>query len=253
MPTLTAIIFERTPEGAAQVTSSSNTLPQVLRSVLLAVDGRSSVARYESFLPALMPLDEKFAALEQLGLLRRTGSDTAGRVGLTRPALAPETAEVGVPDTAPAAPTSDFESELQALSRQLGVIPDNSARRAGQGGPSGLWDDMASWVDLANNATSTEASTATSTAPLPKSGPEPLVPAEAAIRLEDLLAEMEAFLSEAIGLDGLPVAIMVAQISSIEQLRLEVPSYCELMRSYGLGAPTEAHIASLETQLARCI
>ena len=246
MPSLTAIVFERTPEGAAQVNSSSNTLPQALRSVLLAVDGRSSVARYEPFLPALMPLDEKFAALEQLGLLRRTGSDTAGRVGLTRPALAPETAEVGVPDTAPAAPTSDFESELQALSRQLGVIPDNSARRAGQGEPSGLWDGMASWADLVNNATST----ATSTAPLPE--PEPLVPARAAIRLEDLLAEMEAFLSEAIGLDGLPVAIMVAQISSIEQLRLEVPSYCELMRSYGLGAPTEAHIASLETQLARC-
>ena len=246
MPSLTAIVFERTPEGAAQVNSSSNTLPQALRSVLLAVDGRSSVARYEPFLPALMPLDEKFAALEQLGLLRRTGSDTAGRVGLTRPALATETAEVGVPDTAPAAPTSDFESELQALSRQLGVIPDNAARRADQGGPSGLWDGMASWADLVNNATPT----ATLGAPLPR--PEPLVPARAAIRLEDLLAEMEAFLSEAIGLDGLPVAIMVAQISSIEQLRLEVPSYCELMRSYGLGAPTEAHIASLETQLARC-
>ena len=103
---------------------------------------------------------------------------------------------------------------------------------------------MASLVALANNAASTAA--------VPKPGPEPLVSAGAAIRLEDLLAEMEAFLSQAVGLDGLPVAIMVAQISSIEQLRLEVPSYSELMRSYGLGAPTEAHIASLETQLARC-
>ena len=249
MPTLTAIIFERTPEGAAQVTSSSNTLPQVLRSVLLAVDGRSSVARYESFLPALMPLDEKFAALEQLGLLRRAGSDTASRVRLPRPVLAPESADADVPATAPAALTSDFESELQALSRQLGVIPDNSAGRAGKGVPSGLRDNMAAWADLADNSTPT----ATSTAPLPKCEPEPLEPAVAAIRLEDLLAEMEAFLSQAIGLDGLPVAIMVAQISSIAQLRQEMPAYCELMRSYGLGAPTEAHITSLKTQLARCV
>lgn len=244
MQTLAAVVFERTPEGAAQVNSSSDTLPRALRSVLLAVDGRSSVARYEPFLPALMPLDEKFAALEQLGLLRRAGSGVAGLVGLTRPALAPETVEVGVSDTAPAAPTPDFESELQALSRQMGVIPDNSARRAGQGASSGIGDDMASLVGLANNA----ASTATAAKP----EPEPPAVAGAVIRLEDLLAEMETFLSQAVGLDGLPVAIMVAQISSVEQLRRELPSYSELMRTYGLGAPTEAHIASLELQLVRC-
>ena len=63
---------------------------------------------------------------------------------------------------------------------------------------------------------------------------------------------MEAFLSQAVGMDGLPVAIMVAQISSIEQLRLEMPLWSELMRSYGLGAPAEAHLASLESQLVRC-
>ena len=243
MQALAAVVFERTPEGAAHINSSSNTLPQVLRSVLLAVDGRSSVARYEPFLHTLMPLDEKFAALEQLGLLRRTGSRATGPVGLARPALTPEAAEVGVSDTAPAAPPSDFESELQALSRQLGVIPDNSARRAGPSAASGVWDDMALLVNSANKAAST--------ATVPKPQPEPLESARAAIRLEDLLAEMEAFLSQAVGLDGLPVAIMVAQISSIEQLRLEVPSYSALMRSYGLGAPAEAHIASLETQLAR--
>jgi hypothetical protein len=240
MQALAAVVFERTPEGAAAVKSSSDTLPRALRSVLLAVDGHSSVARYEPFLTSLMPLDEKFAALEQLGLLRRAGSSTAGLVGLDRPALAPETAEVGAPDTAPAARKSDFESGLHALSRQMGVIPDNSARRAGQGASSGIGAEMASLVDLANNAA------------VPKPRPEPLALAGAAIRLEDLLAKMEAFLSQAIGLDGLPVAIMVAQISSIEQLRLELPSYSQLLRSYGLGAQTEAHINSLETQLALC-
>ena len=143
-----------------------------------------------------------------------------------------------------AAWSSDFESELQALSRQMGVIPDNSARSAGQGAASGIVDGVASLVDPADKAALT--------ATVPKLQPEPLAQGGAGVRLEDVLADMEAFLSQAVGMDGLPVAIMVAQISSIEQLRLEMPSYSELMRSYGLGAPTEAHLAGLEAQLARC-
>ena len=244
MQALAAVVFERTPEGAAQVSASSDTLPRALRSVLLAVDGRSSVARYEPFLLALMPLDEKFVALEQLGLLRRKGNDSDGRVELTRPARTRETAKVALTDTTPVAPASDFESELQALSRQMGVIPDNSARKAGQGAASGTVGGAASLVDPADKAALT--------ATVPQLQPEPLAQGGAGVRLEDLLADMEAFLSQAVGMDGLPVAIMVAQISSIEQLRLEMPSYSELMRSYGLGAPAEAHLAGLEAQLARC-
>lgn len=240
MQALATVVFERTPEGAAQVSASSDTLPRALRSVLLAVDGRSSVARYEPFLLALMPLDEKFVALEQLGLLRRKGIDADGRVELTRPALAPETAEVARTATMPVASASDFESELQALSRQMGVIPDNFVRQVGQGVAPGMVDGVASLVDLADNA-----------AAAPKLQPETPAPAVAGVRLEDLLADMEAFLSQAVGMDGLPVAIMVAQISSIAQLRREMPSYSELMRSYGLGATTEAHLAGLKTQLAR--
>lgn len=142
----------RTSEGAAQVSAGSDTLPRAPRSVLLAVDGRSSVARYEPFLLTLMPLDEKIVALEQLGLLRRKDNDTDGRVELTLPARTPETAEVALTDTTPVAPASDFESELQALSRQMGVIPDNSARRAGQGTASGSVDGVASLVDPADKA-----------------------------------------------------------------------------------------------------
>ena len=244
MQALAAVVFERTPEGAAQVSAGSDTLPRALRSVLLAVDGRSSVARYEPFLLALMPLDEKFVALEQLGLLRRKGNDSEGRVEPARPALTIETAEVALTDTTPVVPSSDFESELQALSRQMGVIPDNFARSTGQDAASSVADATASLADPADKAALLETG--------PQHPPERLASGVAAIRLEDLLAEMEAFLSQAVGMDGLPVAIMVAQISSIAQLRQEMPSYSELMRSYGLGAITEAHLAGLEAQLARC-
>jgi hypothetical protein len=213
--------------------------------VLLAVDGRSSVARYEPFLTSLMPLDEKFAALEQLGLLRRKGGPGAGPTGPTLVAFEPDATEVGLSDTAPIESTPgfepDFEPELQALSQQIGLIPDNPARMTGQGASQDSWGDMASFARLANRAAATVR--------VPEPSPRPAA-AGANTRLEDLLADMEAFLSKAVGLEGLPVAIMVAQISSIEQLRLELPSYSELLRSYGLGAQTEAHIARLETQLA---
>ena len=80
MEALATVVFERTPKGAESANSNTDTLARALRSVLLAVDGRSSVARYEPFLAALMPLAEKFAALEQLGLLRRKSSSTESRV-----------------------------------------------------------------------------------------------------------------------------------------------------------------------------
>lgn len=243
MEALATVVFERTLRGAERINSSIDTLPRALRSVLLAVDGCSSVAGYEPLLPALMPLAEKFAALEQLGLLRRKGSITDSPVVLTSPSLAPEVAAAGLPRAVSTETVPDFELELRALSRQMGLVPDNAVRVAIQSTSPGLLNDMETLVDAASSAAST---------PAMAESPELPAVASATATLKELLAEMEAFLSQAIGLDGLPVAIMVAQISSIEQLRLALPSYIELMRSYGLGAQTEAHISSLESQLARC-
>ena len=242
MEALATVVFERTLKGAERINSSTDTLPRALRSVLLAVDGRSSVARYEPFLPTLMPLDEKFAALEQLGLLQRKGGIFDGLAVLTSSALAPSGGAIEPPHTESLEPVSDFELELRALSQQTGLVADNSVRMAGRDILTGNLNDVASLVEAAGRDASTPA------------GAKP--PAQSAVvgaaeMLKALLDEMEAFLSQAIGLDGLPVVIMVAQISSIEQLRLALPSYNELMRSYDLGAQTEAHISSLESQLAR--
>ena len=244
MEALATVVFERTLRDAERINSSIDTLPRALRSVLLAVDGCSSVAGYEPLLSALMPLAEKFAALEQLGLLRRKGSITDSLVVLTSPSPAPAVAAAGLPRAVSTETAPDFELELRALSRQMGLVPDNAVRVAIQSTSPSLLNDMEPLVHAA-------ASSAASTPAVAKS-PELSAVASATATLKELLAEMEAFLSQAIGLDGLPVAIMVAQISSIEQLRLALPSYIELMRSYGLGAQTEAHISSLESQLARC-
>ena len=47
---------------------------------------------------------------------------------------------------------------------------------------------------------------------------------------------MERFLSRAAGLDGLPIALMLEQITSLSLLRRELPAYLQLIQSYGVDA-----------------
>ena len=81
--------------------------------------------------------------------------------------------------------------------------------------------------------------------------PRPVAMAESASSqtLQDVLAFMEGFLSRAAGLDALPIALMLAQITSLTQLRRELPSYRQLIQSYGVDA--EVHGQQLTSLLDR--
>jgi hypothetical protein len=69
-----------------------------------------------------------------------------------------------------------------------------------------------------------------------------------AVTLRELQAEMNRFLSSTKGLDSLPLAMVVDQIQSLQQLRQELPSYAELLQAY--GAPAEQHLQLLRSWLA---
>ena len=73
MEALATVIFERTPQGAVAIKSTGTEVPRRLRTLLLAVDGRSPVSQYVPFLTAFAPLSEKFAELEGMGFLQRKG------------------------------------------------------------------------------------------------------------------------------------------------------------------------------------
>lgn len=229
MEHLATIVFERTPAGAVAIKTAGDTLPRPLRTLLLAIDGRSPVSQYVPFLTALAPLSEKFSELEALGLARRravAADDMAGR--FDRPA-AQGTALTQVSEeelrnfasqqfsmtTAPIAPpdADDFAAQLRALAFN---------------------DDR---VDMSRQSVAL-------TAPNPR-------PALQRPLLADLLAQMQAYLSQAIGMEGLPVALMLEQITSLAQLRQELPSYQALLASY--GASPAAHIQSLTQQLDQVI
>ena len=65
--------------------------------------------------------------------------------------------------------------------------------------------------------------------------------------LANLLATMQAYLSDAAGMEGLPVALMLEQITSLAQLRGELPSYASLVASY--GGDWAGHISTLTRML----
>ncbi len=234
MEALATVVFERTPSGAVAIKAAGDEVPRRLRSLLLAVDGRSPVAQYVPFLTAFAPLSEKFSELEQMGYLRRKGSVASEAVdpferaqssgfGALLPLIDAASPNAGfVPiaqaDLAALATSASamqarnvangFELELQALARQM-TAPVPSPSHAAQ---------------AAMPATQTVAPTAKLT-------------------LTDLLGEMDAYLSRFAGADALPISLMLEQIKTLAQLRSELPQYFELVRRYGPSA--EPHIERL--------
>ena len=78
MENLATIVFERTLAGADAIKTAGGAIPRQLRTLLLAIDGRSPVSQYVPFLTVLAPLSEKFAQLEMMGLARRRLPVTGG-------------------------------------------------------------------------------------------------------------------------------------------------------------------------------
>jgi hypothetical protein len=228
--TLASVVYERTAQGLhAAKAIEDGSVPASLRTLLLAVDGRTPVEQFLRFLPGLAPLPDKFLELEQMGLVRRKSGqpwlDTAN-AGLgdvlagPGPNLAAAFGAEGVTlarlraSFAPAAATeapslSAFDAELKLLEQMMG-------RAAAQ--PQG--------------------------APAMATPPAQRRP----VTLREMQAEMNRFLSSTKGLDSLPLAMVVDQIQSLQQLRQELPSYAELLQAY--GAPAQQHLQLLRSWLA---
>ena len=225
MEHLATIVFERTPAGAVAIKAAGNALPRQLRTLLLAIDGRSPVSQYVPFLTALAPLSDKFAQLEDLGFARRRAA-----MGVVAGVAATPSA-----DRSPTPATQVSEAELRDFARQ------QFSPMAAPATPPDANDFTTELHALATHQDTTDVgnSPAGFTAPTPNPVPQQRV-------LASLLAQMQAYLSQAIGMEGLPVALMLGQITSLAQLRRELPSYQTLLVSY--GADPAAHVQSL-TQL----
>ena len=243
MENLATIVFERTPAGAVAIKTAGDAVPRQLRTLLLAIDGRSPVSQYVPFLTALAPLSEKFAQLEVMGFARRRTADGGA---LAPPANTPLSqlplSPLPLLPSITAAPQGGrqvqqvTEAELRDFASQLPTtfLPPPAAAVA---------NDFANELQAfaRRNRSNDTVDGAGSLAPTGASVPKAAAPLQA--NLASLLAFMQAYLSDVAGLEGLPVALMLEQITSLAQLRRELPSYAELVASYE-GDPA-AHIKTL--------
>ena len=250
MESLATVVFERTPKGAVAIKSTGDQVPRRLRTLLLAVDGRSPVAQYVPFLTAFAPLSEKFAELEGMGYLQRKGNVAVGAVtrferaqnsgfGALLPridARAPDSGFVPIQETDLRALAgssvsqqinkagNSFELELQAFARQMSGLAPAAA-------PASVAQQATMRTDMGTKAA----------APASEAPVIPIRPAKP--DLPDLLREMERFLSKSAGAEALPMVLMLEQIKTLTQLRSELSGYVEMVQRYGPEA--DQHIKRL--------
>jgi hypothetical protein len=65
------VVYAVTAKGFSALRSNDAAISLELKTVLTMIDGVSPVAQYIPFLQVFAPLEEKFEALEQLGLVRQ--------------------------------------------------------------------------------------------------------------------------------------------------------------------------------------
>lgn len=242
---LARIVFERTPQGvAAMKAADTANVPKPLRTLLLAVDGRTPVAQFVPFLTALAPLSDKFSALERLGLVRRKGQVSADAVDRFSRAQQDLPGTALLPRIDASAPGSDYVPLDDAM---LTRIETSFAPAAVPGQPSLAAFD----AELEALKRMMSAPSASPPRAAPVAGPARVAPQRAKAApasLSDVIAEISSFLAAAVGMDGLPVALLIEQIGSIDQMRRELPGYAQMLASYGVEAG--AHLERIETMLA---
>lgn len=247
---LSSVVFERTDLGTAAVKSISDDIPRSLRTLMLVIDGRSQVAQYEPFLTALGSLPDKFEELERMGYVRRKSGQSAvsspsGELiqkatiddviaRPIKPVSAPSTTSLNEADLLSFALDMSVLQGPQYANNSSSFVPDLQALASNLNR-----DPQASFVN-----TSISPDNSIYNKKLLNSKPTADTPT-----LQDLLGEMESFLSSTAGLDGLHLALMFGQITSLAQLRRELPAYLELLQPYGAIADT--HVERLAGLLDR--
>ncbi len=222
-------VFQRTELASDTLRNTPNVVPLELRTLLLAVDGRSTVAQYLPFLPKILPLSPKFQALEDLGFLRRCEPSANSDANMNRSAS-------NEPEKNAAHPSG---AELDA--HTLRAIEAAFGASAGQidAAATTLFDEeiarLAAQMDSATKLHPTIVA------------PTSVMAAPVAPTLESLLAQMERFVAGQPDIEGLALVLMLDQIRSTQQLEQELDDYEKLLAPRGPVAIE--HVRHLREQL----
>ncbi|MGL4574911.1 MAG: hypothetical protein ACRCV9_08995 [Burkholderiaceae bacterium] len=70
-------VYIRTTEGSLAISNPDAHMPQRMRSLLVLIDGRTTVGRICEVLPGLAHMPGIFSALESMGFIRRVHARSA--------------------------------------------------------------------------------------------------------------------------------------------------------------------------------
>jgi hypothetical protein len=213
---LVDVVFERTPQGVIASKVNGADLPRNLKTLLLAIDGSSTVSKFVPFLTNLLPLSDKFVELERLGYVQR-------RVSNDKKPVSTAAASSLVSKKALESEAALFEHALANLAKQQYQTETFEQPPTHHS----FGNDFSHVANVAaSDATSDDVNVVDSAA----------VHATQQDRaaLAKILREMEVTLSNAAGLEALPIVMTFMQITTLDQLKTELPAYFEVIQSFNI-------------------
>jgi hypothetical protein len=281
-------IYSRTIRGHAAALNADSALPRKLRTLLIAIDGKTTTDTYVNTLSAFGDVEALLQSLFEAGFIELQGGAARNVPTLTRladrpvdrpidrpaqarAAAAAPTASHG-PDTQPSAAPPTWPDSLPAWERSMAEpLPQQPSRFSPPSAPSvyetGVYPGAGRQRPWQPADTQTyggpaparggmpapyrSAASASSGAPngaASTDGARQLVPTTAHHQLQQAIAAMSDFVSTHLPLESIEILLELERLSSVEQLMGSLKGYESLIA--GIGEPARKHLAALRNTLS---
>ncbi|MGL4229763.1 MAG: hypothetical protein ACRDAM_10160 [Casimicrobium sp.] len=222
-----SIIYVRTPVGTQVARDASKEMPRGMRTLLLAVDGRTRVASYRMILSHLGDVGMLFEGLENAGYIARTdGVNT--RVAPPTPAATPR----------PATQASAVQRDLQSLAAMTSFQPTHQPAAAGE--PSIKNFDVLAKINEAQSHFTQGPNT------LSNRGSHQVVRTANLNKAKSLMTD---FLMRHLPDVAMEVSLSIDRIESFDELERSMPDYSQLVAK--LGRVSVDHLREVRALIQR--
>ncbi len=221
------ILYKRTDAGNAVALDPRSPLPRKLRTLLIAVDGKTWRDTYVNSLSSFGDVAALLESLEQQGYIARMGTEDTG------------------PDTHPNTPWqhTNTQATLQQDSPLLAPSAIDSAfASAGIRNSATPSDEVSSWARFQSNPLSMPPARPLSAARVGAA------PSSAQYQLRGAISLMSDFVTTYLPADSLEIVLTLEGLSSVEQVIASLKGYQAMIATAGESA--RRHMAELRTLLA---
>ena len=235
-------IYTRTPQGQAAALNPNSALPRKLRTLLISIDGKTSIETYVSSLSSFGDVASLLESLLNAGLIEASRSPAKpGPAADTKPAGARSRSAAAAP-----APVQDSVAEWE----RTAVMQTPSGFAATRNSEtSRAFQRTSPFADDA--AAPTRLYAATTYAPAHEPARGALVPNMANYQLKSAIGLMSDFMSTHMPVQSIEIVLELERLSSVEQLLASLKGYESLIG--GVGEPARKHLAELRAALSSSV